>query len=63
MLCLIVQSTLIKSDQDLIDLDPNRAYFPPLIIVLHSSGFHLLSVPKVKTHADTRAFAVGIPTL
>jgi len=31
--------------------------------VLRLSGFHLLSVPRVKIHADTRAFSVAIPTL
>ena len=30
---------------------------------LRSSGFHLLSVPRVKTHAGTRAFSVAVPTL
>jgi len=30
---------------------------------LHSSGFHLLSVPRSKTHADSRAFSVAVPTL
>ena len=30
---------------------------------LHPSGFHLLSVPRVKTHAGTRAFSVAVPTL
>jgi hypothetical protein len=28
-----------------------------------SSGFHLLSVPRVKTHVGTRAFSVAVPTL
>jgi len=30
---------------------------------LCSSGFHLLSVPRVKTHAGTPAFSVDVPTL
>jgi len=30
---------------------------------LRSSDFHLLSVPRVKTHAGTRAFSVAVPTL
>ena len=30
---------------------------------LHSSGFHLLSVPRVKTHVETHAFLVAVPTL
>jgi len=30
---------------------------------LSSSGFHLLSVPRVKTYAGTGAFSVAIPTL
>ena len=30
---------------------------------LRSSGFYLLSVPGVKTHARTRAFLVAVPTL
>ena len=30
---------------------------------LRSSGFHLLSVARVKTHAGTRAFLVAVHTL
>jgi len=30
---------------------------------LRSSGFHLLSVPRVKTHAGVRTFSVAVPTL
>jgi len=30
---------------------------------LHLSGFHFLSVPRVKTHAGTRVFSVVVPTL
>ena len=30
---------------------------------LHSSGFHLLSVPRVKTYAGIRAFSVAVSTL
>jgi len=30
---------------------------------LRSSGFHVLSVPRVKTHTGTRAFSVAVPTL
>ena len=30
---------------------------------LTSSSFHLLSVPSVKTHIETRAFSVAVPTL
>jgi len=30
---------------------------------LCSSGFQLLSVPRVKTHAGTSAFSVAVPTL
>ena len=30
---------------------------------LRSSSFHLLSVPRVKTHAGTHAFSVAVPTL
>ena len=29
---------------------------------LRLSGFHLLSVPRVKTGAGTHAFSVGVPT-
>ena len=31
--------------------------------VLRSSDFHLFSVPRIKTHAETRAFSVTVPTL
>ena len=30
---------------------------------LRSSGFHLLSVSKFKTHTKTRAFSIAVPTL
>jgi len=30
---------------------------------LRSSGFHLLSVPRIKPHAGTRAFSNAVPTL
>ena len=30
---------------------------------LHSSGFHLSSVPRVTTLAGTHAFSVAVPTL
>ena len=30
---------------------------------LRSSGFHLLAVPRVKTHAGTPAFSIAIPIL
>jgi len=35
----------------------------PKPIELSSSGFHLLSVPRVKTHTGTRAFSVAVATL
>ena len=35
----------------------------PKLRELRSSGFHLLSVPKVKTHAVTRAVSVAVSTL
>jgi len=35
----------------------------PKPIELRSFGFHLLSIPKVKTHAGTRAYSVAFPTL
>jgi len=31
--------------------------------VLHSSGFHLLSVSKVKTRVGTFTFSVAVPTI
>jgi len=30
---------------------------------LRSSGFHLLYVPRIETHAETRTFSVAVPTL
>jgi len=30
---------------------------------LRSSGFHLLSVPRVKTHGGKHAFSVAVPTI
>ena len=35
----------------------------PKIEEFPSSGFHLLSVPRVKTHAGTRALSIAVPTL
>jgi len=36
---------------------------PPKPRELRSSGFHLFSVLRIKTHTGTRAFSVAIPTL
>ena len=38
-------------------------YLAPKPRELGSSGFHLLSVPRVKTNVETRAFSVAVLTL
>jgi len=40
-----------------------HAFFCTQLRELHSSGFHLMSVPSIQTQTGTHAFSVVVPTL
>jgi len=58
-LCTIAYQTLSSGEPSyllsMLSLTPKPRY-------LRSSGFHLLSVPRVKPHTGTRAFSVTVST-
>ena len=58
---LPVQSRIIFKRCTIADQTPSSGETKPR--ELRSSGFYLLSVPRIKTHAGTRAFSVAVPTL
>jgi len=59
-LCIIAHQTLSSGEPSYLFSVLSLAPKPR---ELHSSGFHLLSVPRVKTRAGTCVFSVAIPTL
>jgi len=59
-LCTIAYQTLSSGEPSYLFSMLSLAFKPT---ELYSSGFHLLSVPRVKTHVGTHAFSVAVPTL